>query len=115
MSNPNSDQITADSGEEPTGIHYHYTDQRGILGIIESQTIWASHVRYLNDSSEFNLGWSKSWEKLESLIEQCDFANKESLKKVFNRQKRTISELASLTSYYVWCLTDDEVSAVQHH
>jgi hypothetical protein len=33
---------------------YHYTDARGLLGIIESQAIWASNIRYLNDSQEFD-------------------------------------------------------------
>jgi hypothetical protein len=31
---------------------YHYTTQEGLLGIIESKCIWATHSRYLNDRSE---------------------------------------------------------------
>lgn len=31
---------------------YHYTTQEGLLGIIENQKIWASHLQYLNDASE---------------------------------------------------------------
>jgi hypothetical protein len=31
---------------------YHYTDQKGLLGIIEKRKIWASHLQYLNDMSE---------------------------------------------------------------
>jgi Protein of unknown function (DUF2971) len=31
---------------------YHYTDGRGLKGIIESQTIWFTDFRHLNDTSE---------------------------------------------------------------
>lgn len=37
---------------------YHYTSLNGILGILGSQTIWATHASYLNDSSEFFHGLS---------------------------------------------------------
>lgn len=32
---------------------YHYTSLNGILGILESNKIWATHVSFLNDVSEF--------------------------------------------------------------
>jgi hypothetical protein len=32
---------------------YHYTSQPGVLGIIQSRSIWATHAGFLNDSSEF--------------------------------------------------------------
>ncbi len=35
---------------------YHYTTQRGLLGILHERCIWASHIRYLNDASEFKHG-----------------------------------------------------------
>jgi hypothetical protein len=38
---------------EPPGILYHYTTQRGLLGIITTNEIWASHTQYLNDRLEF--------------------------------------------------------------
>ncbi|MGA2673692.1 MAG: hypothetical protein ABSE99_10740 [Terracidiphilus sp.] len=41
---------------KPKDLLYHYTDQRGLLGILGSQNIWATHIRYLNDSSEYKLG-----------------------------------------------------------
>lgn len=34
---------------------YHYTNRKGLVGILESRSLWASHVRYLNDSEEFAL------------------------------------------------------------
>jgi len=31
---------------------YHYTTLQGVLGIIQSQCLWATHYKFLNDSSE---------------------------------------------------------------
>lgn len=31
---------------------YHYTDARGLLGIIETRALWATDFRYLNDGKE---------------------------------------------------------------
>jgi hypothetical protein len=32
---------------------YHYTDQGGLLGIIENKELWATKVQYMNDATEF--------------------------------------------------------------
>jgi hypothetical protein len=34
---------------------YHYTDLKGLLGIISSQSLWATHYKNLNDQSEIIL------------------------------------------------------------
>ena len=34
---------------------YHYTTWQGLLGILQTQTLWATHCRFLNDSSEIVL------------------------------------------------------------
>jgi hypothetical protein len=31
---------------------YHYTDAGGLMGILESQRLWASNAAYLNDPTE---------------------------------------------------------------
>jgi len=33
---------------------FHYTSLEGLLGIIESKSIWATNVLYMNDASELN-------------------------------------------------------------
>lgn len=38
---------------EPPATLFHYTDQRGLLGILQAREIWASHTQYLNDQQEF--------------------------------------------------------------
>ena len=34
---------------------YHYTSWAGLQGILASQSMWASNIRYLNDQSELLL------------------------------------------------------------
>jgi hypothetical protein len=34
---------------------YHYTNWQGLLGILESQSLWATHFQFLNDCSEIKL------------------------------------------------------------
>ncbi len=39
--------------EFPEELLYHYTTIEGLLGIVESGSLRASHIRYLNDQTEF--------------------------------------------------------------
>ena len=36
----------------PQGVLYHYTTFAGLLGIVKSRALWASDIRYMNDSAE---------------------------------------------------------------
>lgn len=50
---PEEPKETAAATEEPEEeLLYHYTTQAGLLGILDTGKIWATHVRYLNDASE---------------------------------------------------------------
>jgi hypothetical protein len=44
---------------------YHYTTQEGLLGILESKSLRATWIHYLNDSREF-------WHAFEVAKEQID-------------------------------------------
>ena len=37
----------------PTGLLYHYTDAKGLIGMLESRQLWASNIMHLNDAGEF--------------------------------------------------------------
>jgi hypothetical protein len=57
----------ADDSAKPEKLLYHYTDQKGLDGILESGCMWATHYRFLNDSSERKIGfgiYSKAVEKV---------------------------------------------------
>jgi hypothetical protein len=42
----------AQAQSKPAADLYHYTNAAGLLGIIENNKIWATHINYLNDASE---------------------------------------------------------------
>ncbi len=42
-------KLYSDIPQEPL---YHYTSFTGLLGIVESKALWASDIRYMNDSAE---------------------------------------------------------------
>lgn len=46
------------------GVLFHYTSLPGLLGIVTSRTIWASDIRYLNDSLEYSLAAKIAREQL---------------------------------------------------
>ena len=48
-----SSVLNAALDEAPDKPLYHYTDQNGLLGIIKSKEIWATHHQCLNDAQEF--------------------------------------------------------------
>lgn len=42
--------------ESPSSIIYHYTNINGLVGMVATGKIWATHVSRLNDSSEYDHG-----------------------------------------------------------
>ena len=48
-------------------ILYHYTSQSGLMGIARSKSIWASHLYYLNDTTEFVHAFDLMYQKVEAL------------------------------------------------
>jgi len=49
---------------------YHYTDQKGLLGILENRTIWATDIFYQNDSSEFVYGKNIFYERIKVSLKE---------------------------------------------
>ena len=64
-------------------VLYHYTSQKGLLGIISQMAIWASSIHYLNDSSEYAYAQTILREEIASIrksvsAEDSDFLDTES-------------------------------------
>ena len=59
---------------------YHYTDANGLIGILNSEALWFTDIRHLNDPSEFHFGWDIALDALKSAAKQ---AGAEQLVKVF--------------------------------
>ena len=39
---------------QPPAILYHYTDARGLIGMLESNSVWATDARFMNDPAELD-------------------------------------------------------------
>jgi Protein of unknown function (DUF2971) len=50
---------------------YHYTTQRGLLGIIKDRQIWATHTQYLNDRREFVHAVDLVREEIKRLLDEA--------------------------------------------
>lgn len=53
--------------KKPPSTLYHYTTQDGVLGIINSGELWATNIRYMNDTTEFFGGLNLAKEHLKDL------------------------------------------------
>jgi len=51
---------------------YQYTDWTGLCGIIESQSVWITNYRHLNDPSEFSDGVEVAHEVMDALKSGAD-------------------------------------------
>lgn len=52
---------------------YHYTNWDGLSGILKTKSLWATHYRFLNDSSEFRLFGDKLFSLLEPAVHgECE-------------------------------------------
>src|ERR1700730_18544281 len=49
-------------------IPYNYTNQVGLLGIIQSGELWATKVQYMNDSTEFGLAVELAKKRMEGRV-----------------------------------------------
>ncbi|MHB8870426.1 MAG: DUF2971 domain-containing protein [Thermoleophilia bacterium] len=49
-------RLLFDLDPEPPELIYHYTSAEGVLGILSSGELWATHVGHMNDSSELRYG-----------------------------------------------------------
>ena len=47
---------------------YHYTSAAGLLGIVETGRMRATHARYLNDSSEIEVLWQHASTRLQQIL-----------------------------------------------
>jgi hypothetical protein len=59
-----SDMLT--DMQDPPKILYHYTDARGLEGIVKDRCLRATHHRFLNDSREISFGFDLALEVLDS-------------------------------------------------
>lgn len=56
------------SSKTPPDIIYHYTSQDGLLKILDTKVLWATHILYMNDHTEFQHAFELTREKIKSTL-----------------------------------------------
>lgn len=69
---------------------FHYTDKKGLLGILESQTLWATHFEHLNDKSELQLMRDVLADRIFPIVKETIFKR---FRESGFKQKRKMSKL----------------------
>jgi hypothetical protein len=55
-----------------TGYLYHYTTQAGLMGILESNCLWATHYKFLNDYTEMTFAKDELTKALVNTLNEED-------------------------------------------
>jgi hypothetical protein len=80
---------------------YHYTDVGGLLGIIQSHTLWATHVDHLNDSSEVQY----ARRLVIGMLAEMESEAADIPRAILARARETF-DLVAATDVYVVCLCE---------
>jgi hypothetical protein len=71
---------------DPPNALFHYTNQSGLLGILDHRELWATKVQYMNDSTEFGVAIELARKILEIRIKSTnDNAEKSLFEFISNR------------------------------
>lgn len=89
-----------DSSPHLPAILWHYTTAEGLRAILTSHRVRLSHARFLNDSSEIALGWSRVTAALDKAISSAT-----NLKGLFQMTKSVTGEVYHATHYFTFCLS----------
>ena len=90
------------SGDVPQQL-YHYTDSKGLMGILESKRLWATDITYLNDSMELRYGF----EIISSVIGSKIAEGYDELKSFLEDVKLYVNRNSASTTAYVTCFCED--------
>jgi Protein of unknown function (DUF2971) len=85
---------------KPEGLLYHYTSMDGFIGILNSDSLRATHIKYMNDSNEF----IDALKHLHNLIDEFDATLQPMLLKLM---ESTIAKFSGRFGAYVISFTDD--------
>lgn len=89
-----------DSSSHLPGTLWHYTTTEGLRAILSSHRLRLSHARFLNDSSEIALGWSRVTAALDGAIFSAT-----NLKGLFEMTKSVTGKVYHATHYFTFCLS----------
>jgi len=92
---------------KPPDRLYHYTSPAGLIGIAKSKSLWATHVKFLNDSKELDFAVDAAKYQLSLFIDPTEdgknFSEKE--KELFTQMSNHAGRAS--TGIYVASLTEE--------
>jgi len=91
--------------EPPPPMLYHYTKVEGLHGILKDNAIHATHIRYLNDTSEFDHGLKLAWKWLKGHIDQYipreeTKGTQEAIERVFKNLESWVNDPNSYNGFF---------------
>lgn len=92
-----------DLHSSPPTILFHYTTSQGLIGILRSNRLWATHVGFLNDASE--VAYADRIIK-EFLKESARAATHPVLQEFYKRCLLAIDPFTGFRRYYVTCFCE---------
>ena len=93
----------------PNLILHHYTSGNGVLGIVESDSIWATSIHHMNDSKEFSYAIELAGNCLKGIANQTT----DNLEKEFCRIIQSHLDSAAGLALYIACFSEVEDSLNQ--
>src|SRR5260370_25380614 len=95
--------------QKPEKPIYHYTTQSGLLGIIKSRQIWATHTQYLNDRREFR----HALDLVSKEIDSMKFVGKRERKNILNAMDEGLRTNPESVNVCVCSFSEDSDSLSQ--
>jgi len=66
--------------QQPDELLYHYTSVESFVSIIKGGALWASHIRYLNDTTEQRIPWDHVRAAIKARLDAADDSDRERLR-----------------------------------
>ena len=98
----NQRRIAATTRPVPSRL-YHYTNAGGLLGIIEHNKLWATHIDYLNDASE--LRYARGL--VEAALSRYEQAGGSAPVREFVRRTRDMFDVSKTMDVFVSCFCEE--------
>jgi len=67
------------TSQQPDELLYHYTSVESFVSIIKNGELWASHIRYMNDTSEQRLMWEHVRARIKARLDAADDSERDRL------------------------------------
>lgn len=84
------------------GLLYHYTNAAGLLGIVEHNKFWATHINFLNDASE--LIYARHL--VEDALRNGEERSKSPIAREFCRRAMTCFDVSQTMDVFVTCFCE---------